>query len=343
MKKIAILIVAIFGLTYLSCDNEPIGDANIDLSNIIEVNSELYGLLQNIAGTGGQDDIACIDFQYAFTLFIFDADLEILDAEIIHNDQEFSAFLGSLPPDQSISISYPITSTLSNGETFEITNNEELKMAIDQCVKDDLLGYCNNLLEECIWKVTAVDGGNEDYIGSYFDVSNVGAVGFYFEDQVYDGTWITFFIEDELHLNIHLVDDSPVGDDWNFDWKVEITNENQMVLTQGDVTVTIEKQCAAGCEQFAFEQCETEPGTGISVFPLTNYIECFLPFVDGEPADVTVSFHLTPEDAQNNVNPLDSPYTNVENPQVIYVRVEDNGTDIVHFLSIILRAIQCDQ
>ena len=147
MKKTLILIVAIIGVLTSSCENEPIGDAVVDLNNIIEVNSELYGMLQGIAAEPGTG-ITCIDFRYAFTLFIFDEELEIVDAEIIHNDREFSEFLGSLPPELSISLSYPITSTLANGETFEITNNEELKMAIDQCIQDEQLGYCNGLLEE---------------------------------------------------------------------------------------------------------------------------------------------------------------------------------------------------
>ena len=342
MKRIAVLIVALLGFTFYSCENEPIGTAQIDLSNLIEVNSELYGMLQGIAGDPSQNTIACIDFQYAFTLYVFDEELEIIDAQIIHNDLEFSEFLGSIPADQLISLSYPITSVLANGDTFEITNNQELKEAIDLCLRDELLGYCNGLLEECIWRVTGVSGGNTAFEGTYFDVSDVGAVGFYYEDNVFDGTWVTFFIEEELHLNIHLLDDSDVGQFWNFDWMVEIIDENQMELTQGGTTVVIEKQCASGCEQFAFEQCEIPAGSGSAAFPLTDYIECFLPFVDGNPTDVTVSFHLTQADALNNENPLDSPYTNVENPQVIYVRVEDNGTGLIYHLSIILRAVPCE-
>ncbi len=39
--------------------------------------------------------------------------------------------------------------------------------------------------------------------------------------------------------------------------------------------------------------------------------------------DFNVTYHLTLADAQGDVNPLMSPYTNIMNPQTIYIRVED--------------------
>ena len=41
------------------------------------------------------------------------------------------------------------------------------------------------------------------------------------------------------------------------------------------------------------------------------------------PADFTVTYHLSLADAQNGVGALTSPYNNISNPQTIYVRVED--------------------
>lgn len=50
--------------------------------------------------------------------------------------------------------------------------------------------------------------------------------------------------------------------------------------------------------------------------------------LDGQSAtDFNVTYHLSLMDAQNNVNPLMSPYTNIMNPQTIYVRVEDANAD----------------
>lgn len=43
----------------------------------------------------------------------------------------------------------------------------------------------------------------------------------------------------------------------------------------------------------------------------------------GDQTDVVVTYHVSQDDAGNNLSPLSSPYTNVNNPQTIYVRVED--------------------
>ena len=47
---------------------------------------------------------------------------------------------------------------------------------------------------------------------------------------------------------------------------------------------------------------------------------------DQSSTDFTVSAYATEADAVNNTNPLASPYINSSNPQIIYVRVEDNIT-----------------
>ncbi|WP_452600517.1 hypothetical protein, partial [Pontimicrobium sp. MEBiC06410] len=43
--------------------------------------------------------------------------------------------------------------------------------------------------------------------------------------------------------------------------------------------------------------------------------------LDGQdPANYIVSYYLTQADADAGINPLPIPYTNVTNPQIIYVR-----------------------
>ncbi|PTM08019.1 MAG: hypothetical protein DA407_09140, partial [Bacteroidetes bacterium] len=44
------------------------------------------------------------------------------------------------------------------------------------------------------------------------------------------------------------------------------------------------------------------------------------------PADFTITYHESQVDADSGANTLVSPYTNISNPQIIYVRVEDNVT-----------------
>ena len=58
-----------------SCENEPLG--KIDPSQVIQVNSELYNLIEKAANSDFTNEITCIDFNYGFTLIIYDEDFEI--------------------------------------------------------------------------------------------------------------------------------------------------------------------------------------------------------------------------------------------------------------------------
>ncbi|NNL79683.1 MAG: T9SS type B sorting domain-containing protein, partial [Flavobacteriaceae bacterium] len=69
--------------------------------------------------------------------------------------------------------------------------------------------------------------------------------------------------------------------------------------------------------------CDDISNDGIETFDLSEKIP---EITSGTPETLTLSFHLTFDDADNAINALtDLNYTNIENPQQIYVRVE-NGT-----------------
>ena len=61
---------------------------------------------------------------------------------------------------------------------------------------------------------------------------------------------------------------------------------------------------------------------GLTQFNLNSYI----PEITLGNPDLTVSFHLTVNDAQNGVQNLGGLYTNTSNPQIIFARVSDNIT-----------------
>ncbi|HUH29578.1 T9SS type B sorting domain-containing protein, partial [Gelidibacter sp.] len=50
------------------------------------------------------------------------------------------------------------------------------------------------------------------------------------------------------------------------------------------------------------------------------------PIIRGTQSDVSISYHLTDSDANININPLSSPYTNISNPQEIFVRITNTIT-----------------
>lgn len=338
-------ISLIFLFTFCtSCENEPLG--KIDPSQVIPVDSELYNLIEKVAGNDFENEITCIDFNYGFTLIIYDENFEIFGHQVINTDNEFSDFLASLEEGKSISLSYPITSTLNSGEPYTINNNQELKEAIDKCVYADTIATCSNILTEdsCIWKITHLDGPNNEYESSYFEVSNTGNVGLYFNDNSFGGTWITYFIEDKLHLNIFLMGNEEIRDDWNFDWKVISFDDSQMTIENGTDRFKLLKECFEPCKKFLFEECESQPGSGTAIFNLESYFDCFFPFTRiNDPASVVTSYYESHEDMLSGTNPiLNLQYINIINPQIIYVRFDDVVTgELITNLPIILKAVQC--
>jgi hypothetical protein len=335
-----ILLLAIFN----SCEDEPLGKA--DPSKVIQVNSELYNLIEKAAGNDFENELTCIDFNYAFTLVIYDENMDIFGYQVINSDSEFSEFLGTLEEGKSISLSYPIASILDNGQPYVINNNDELKEAIDKCLEEDTITTCNNILTQptCIWKIRHLNGPNTEYGGSYFEVSYYGNAGLYFQEEAFGGTWVTYFIEDELHLNIFLTGDQEISDDWNFDWKVVSFDEAQMEITNGTDTYQLVKDCYEPCRKFLYEECEIEPGSQRAIFDLESYFDCFFPFTGiPDPSMVTWSYYETFEDMLAGTNPIvNLMYENSVNPQIIYIRFDDinTGNPLV-YVPIILKAISC--
>ena len=327
-----------------SCENEPLDKA--DSSKVIAVDSELYNLIQRATGNDFDNDITCIDFNYAFSLIVYDENMDVVTNQVIRSDSEFSEFLEGLEEGKSISLSYPITSVLDSGEPFVINNNEELKEAINKCLEADTVNTYNGILTQtsCIWKVNYLDGPNTEYGGSYFEVSNFGNVGLNFQNHSFGGTWITYFIENQLHLNIFITGDEEVSNDWNFDWKVISFDENQIEIDNGIDHFSLTKDCYEPCRKFLFEECETEPGTGKAVFELESYFNCFFPFTRiSDSSTVSWSYFETYEDMIEGINPINNlHYENALNPQIIYVRFDNlNSGEMETFIGIVLKVINC--
>ncbi|WP_430412233.1 choice-of-anchor L domain-containing protein [Kordia sp.] len=72
----------------------------------------------------------------------------------------------------------------------------------------------------------------------------------------------------------------------------------------------------------ALEICDDTPFNGFFAIDLTVKNDEII----GTQTGVSVQYYLTQADADTNMNPLASPYTNTSNPQMIFVRVEDGTT-----------------
>jgi len=65
--------------------------------------------------------------------------------------------------------------------------------------------------------------------------------------------------------------------------------------------------------------------SGTSDFMLTDNDDDVLGTQD--PGDFVITYHLTEQDAIDNMNALASPYTNVSNPQTIHVRIAESSQE----------------
>jgi len=73
-------------------------------------------------------------------------------------------------------------------------------------------------------------------------------------------------------------------------------------------------------EPDAYELCGDDSGT--ASFDLTSIDD----EITGGASGVTVTYHSSIEDASSGDNPISSPYTNTTNPELLYVRVQDDFT-----------------
>ncbi|PTX58541.1 hypothetical protein C8N46_11331 [Kordia periserrulae] len=332
MKKqlLKITFLSIVGMLIFSCsdldDNEEIG--TVSLENIIQKESELFSLIERVAETEDEDEITCIKFLYAFTMLEFDADLMVVNQYTVSSDENFSFILENISDGNSIGINFPIQSVLESGEEFLIQNKDELKLAIDDCIEaqqEELAGQCSLLLQECVWIVSHDEETEDMYENAVFDVAEDGTFKFYNNGELQEGTWIVYFIEDELHTNITFEAEGITADDWNFDWKVISFTSETMIFENNGISYTLTKECDGNyCTQLIFEECEGIDGSGISEFVFENYIPCILQIEDLAELtdDDSIAFYETQLDADVETNPLSqTSYQNIMQEQTIYVRV----------------------
>ncbi|QHI36955.1 hypothetical protein IMCC3317_23260 [Kordia antarctica] len=353
MKKqlLKTTLLALIGFLSFSCsdldDNEEIG--TVDLVNLIEQESELFGLIERVAKTDDEDEITCIKFLYSFTMLEFDSSLMVVNQHVVSSDPQFSVLLENIPAGNSIGISFPIQSTLASGEEFLIQNKDELKIAIDDCIalqQDQIAGNCRQLLQECVWIVSHDDQTVDAYENAVFDVADDGTFKFYNNGELHEGTWIVYFIEDELHTNVTFDEPGITADDWNFDWKTQILPDNIMTFTNSNESFTLTQECEEEnyCTQLIFSECEDVVGSEISEFVFQDYIPCILQIEDLAEltTDDTIAFYETVTDADTETNPLSqSSYQNTLPEQTIYVRVYYLTIDEFFIIPITIRSTSC--
>ncbi|MBC8756787.1 hypothetical protein H2O64_19090 [Kordia sp. YSTF-M3] len=352
-QLLKIAIFAFIGFFTFSCsdldDNEEVG--TVDIENLIQKESELFGLIERVAETDDDDEITCIKFLYSFTLLEFNTDLLPVAQHVVSSDPQFSSILEGIAAGNSIGISFPIQSILDNGDEFLIQNKDELKQAIDDCIlaqQDQIAGNCRLVQEECVWIVSHTDG-EDTYENAVFNIANDGTLKFYNNGIEYEGARIVYFIEDELHTNItiNIIDMTDMtGIDWNFDWKTQLLSNDEMTFTNDTGTFLLTKECDEEnyCTTLVFVECEDVVGSEISEFIFEDYIPCIIQIsnLDELTIDDTIAFYETEEDANNQVNPLSqTSYQNTASVQIIYVRIDYIGSTDFILIPIEIQSISC--
>ena len=270
LRTCALFLLLIFSSSSCTSDfDDNISAANpIAAPEIIKQNSDLFALITKVTTPSENvlNEIVCIDFLYPVSLQIYDEDLNVIGIKILSNDAEFSAFLGTLPDNLSLSISYPISTVVADESTFSVNNNSELKLAIESCSQDDIVNYFNGLFggnqnatTRCAWKVPYTVDGNNTYAGGIFETNYDGSLKFTFKGVAYNGTWNFLFLNDEFHMNINLEGDSEVASDWNIDRKT-VYSGTGLRLTNSPKDYVLEQSCES---QLEYAIGETGPSGGI--------------------------------------------------------------------------------
>ena len=161
------------------------------------------------------DVIECVDFVYPISFSVFNSEFNLIDTVVIQNDEALYDFLEDLEDDENaliVSLNYPVTLEYTNGETIEVTTNQELADAIeaagddcededDDCLEDEV---ALNLVE-CPWEVFLYSNDDlENLSGPYiFDFNADGTMVLegVLEDP-YTTTWELTETDNGLELNI---------------------------------------------------------------------------------------------------------------------------------------------
>lgn len=289
------------------------------------------------------------------THFVFDENA-FVSTNFIENDFQFSTFLNDLGLGHSISTSFRIIGTLETGESKVINSTNELKQAIDNCIEDEILLEFNSLIQNCAWKIGYSYNFENPYLGGRFYESN-GFTTLSAEEHLVFGSWSPLIIGNDLHININLLEETEIGEFFNFDWKVTYIDENSLLLKNEDRELVLNQRCdtdITNCGNFNFEACELEESEGVSEFILDDYTDCIFDTLELDQG-FPIQFYETEEDAQFETNPILSNeiYNNTESTKSLYIginetpEVDDAGelTDDElesFFIRITLSSISCE-
>ncbi|WP_438424701.1 hypothetical protein [Aquimarina macrocephali] len=105
---------------------------------IVENENQLKKLIKNCDNNDGDkdEDIECIDFQYPFSVSVFNSSNELLETLTFKNDKELHKFIKDLNENDIVNIGFPITVVLSDGSEISIIDLDHLENVIEDTIDD---------------------------------------------------------------------------------------------------------------------------------------------------------------------------------------------------------------
>lgn len=345
-KSFRLVFFMFFSLIY-NCSK----DYNDDITpytgtNIIEASSELSNNLRDI--TNGE--ISCIEFVYPFNIITYDNYGFEVSVNTVTSNDNFSSLITNLLEDHTLSISFPINGINAEEEEFSINNNEELLVAIRECVQEEIISNCNSSIRECVWEVKYINTEDDEespFDYSIFRTTDDYLLQYYHEGNTYRGSWIFYYIEDVLHMNINLDgnDNNIIENNWNHDWEVIYYDGDLFEIKRGDIILILDRTCPPCGEELNYRSCDLQNLPGIGEFTLAAFSECIY-----NSAEITntqnhnLSFYETFEDADTDINRITSNnYINSTNSQILFIRIENITTLQYQIVEITLEAIECEE
>lgn len=240
MKNFLFTIFSILILT--SCANEPYEASATEKKNIIKKSDPLFNDLLRIidSGTDPISDEVCVEFIYPFTLLIYNQNFQVINTVTLTSDNMFKTLLTNLANNQSISLSYPLTTELPDGTIFSVNNNEELRIALDFCTLEDIITHCNgnfchsnNNNDYFCWQIPFIEGEDNTFAGATFTPNINGTISIHHlatNNSDYVGTWQFISVGGVIYFNIHIVGNSDIATSWNKNYEIITFDQDKMVL-----------------------------------------------------------------------------------------------------------------
>jgi hypothetical protein len=213
---------------------------------VIENQDQLQALLEQCFDD--DDIIECVDFVYPISFSVFNTEFVILDTINIENSEALYDFLERLEDESEaliVGLNFPVTLEYANGDTVNVTTNQELASAIesagDDC-EDDGYVTCSvddikSFLMECSWLMDGVFDDLEITFNEDFTLTIEGAslpnpvTGNWDVDETSNGTYITF-------LNL-----SAFQNDLGGQWLITECEYDDFEIVRGDIDIDLDRNC----------------------------------------------------------------------------------------------------